>query len=120
MKVAITATGETLNSDIDLRFGRAQNFLIVDTDTMQIDNVTNAQNINAAQGAGIQAAQTIAKTGAEVLITGNCGPKAFGVLSAANIKVIVGVSGKIQDVLESYKQGKLKTVDSSNVEGHWM
>jgi predicted Fe-Mo cluster-binding NifX family protein len=120
MKIAITASGEGLDSTIDPRFGRAKNFIIVDEQTMDFKCIPNEQNINAPSGAGIQAAQIVSKQGAEVLITGNCGPKAFAILDAANIKVIVGVSGIVKDSIIKYKQGELKPTDSSNVEGHWM
>jgi len=120
MKIAITAQGQDLSSQVDPRFGRAQYFLIVNTESMDFECVANKQNINAPSGAGIQAGQIIANTGAKVLLTGNCGPKALGILSAAKVQVIVGVSGKVEDVIQKYNNGELNVTDSSNVEGHWM
>ena len=120
MKVVVTSQGETLDSNVDPRFGRAKNFLVVDTENGEFKCVDNAQNLNAAQGAGIQAAQTVCGTDAEALITGNCGPKAFKVLSAANIKVYVGASGTVAEALEKFKKGELKESEEANVEGHWV
>ena len=120
MKIAVTATGENLSSEIDPRFGRALRFMIVDPDTMETELVENAQNLNLPQGAGIQAAQTIASQKVEVLITGNCGPKAFKVLEAAGIKVITEARGRIDEVIEQFKKGELKHADEANVEGHWV
>ncbi|MBD3343902.1 MAG: dinitrogenase iron-molybdenum cofactor biosynthesis protein [Chitinivibrionales bacterium] len=119
MKIAVTSTGRTSDSDVDQRFGRAACFLIFDTDTGAYQTLDNAQNYTAAQGAGIQAAQTIASTGVDVLITGHCGPKAFKALRAANIAVITGVSGTIEEAVEHYKGGELKEAAGADVEGHW-
>ena len=87
MKLVFTTTGENLDSPLDPSFGRARNFLVYDLDTQVSNIIGNEQNLGAAQGAGIQAAQTIAKAGANALVTGHCGPKAFRVLEAAGIKV---------------------------------
>ena len=119
MKIALTATGTDLSSDLDPRFGRAQRFLVVDTDTMDVEVVENTHNQNLARGAGIQAASTLAESGARTLITGNCGPKAFQVLQQAGIEVITGARGKMADVLEQYKNGQLQSAAAPNVQGHW-
>ncbi|MBW1641493.1 MAG: NifB/NifX family molybdenum-iron cluster-binding protein [Deltaproteobacteria bacterium] len=119
MKIAVTSTGKELTSEMDPRFGRAAYFLIVDPETMEFETVENSQNINLPQGAGIQAGQTIADKKVDTLVTGNCGPKAFRILQAANIKVITGVSGRVIDAVEKFKNGELKQTDQANVEGHW-
>ncbi len=120
MKIAVTATGPDLASDLDPRFGRASHFFIVDSQTMEYERVENAQNLDLPQGAGIQAGKTIVDSGAEVLITGNCGPKAFKVLQKAGVKVIVGARGRIADIIEQYKAGRLQPSQEANVEGHWV
>jgi len=83
----ITTSGNDLNAPLDSRFGRAPKFLVYDMDTNTFDVIDNRQNLNAAQGAGIQSAETVARLGASCLVTGHCGPKAFRVLSAAGIKI---------------------------------
>ncbi len=120
MRIVITAQGETLDSNVDPRFGRAKTFIVVDTENGEFECVDNTQNLNAAQGAGIQAAQTVCGTNAEALITGNCGPKAFRVLSTAGVKVYTGATGTVAEALEKFKNGELKESNEANVEGHWM
>jgi len=120
MKIAISSTGTTLESDIDPRFGRAQNFIVIDTETMKFDIKENTQNLSLPQGAGIQAGKTVADLGVEAVITGNCGPKAFNVLEAAGIKVITGISGKVKDAVEKFKTGALAYTGGPNVDGHWV
>jgi predicted Fe-Mo cluster-binding NifX family protein len=120
MKIAVTAQGESLESLVDPRFGRAKYFIIYDIETGKFTAKNNTQNLNASQGAGIQAAQNIIETGAELLITGHCGPKAFTVLSAGNVKIAIGTTGTVEDAIKQYKDGKLKYTDSADVEGHWI
>ncbi|MDD3012863.1 MAG: NifB/NifX family molybdenum-iron cluster-binding protein, partial [Candidatus Gastranaerophilales bacterium] len=103
MKIAITANSKDLDSKVDLRFGRAFGFIIYDLDNDKYDFVDNVQNIEAAQGAGIQAAQTVVNQDIEALITGHCGPKAFKVLSAADIKIYVGAQGTVKETIEKFK-----------------
>ena len=118
MKIVISSTGEDLNAQVDPRFGRCQYFLIVDTDTMNYKSISNESAISSG-GAGIQAAQNVAKTGAEVVLTGNMGPNAFQTLSAAEIKVFTGANGTIKEVIDKYKKGELKQIESATVERHF-
>ena len=119
MKVAVTATGTTLESDVDPRFGRARRFLVVDTDSRDVQVIENAEGAKAMSGAGVQAAQRIAESGAEVLITGHCGPNAFRALGAAGVSVYVGASGSVEHALEELESGRLKEAGAPDVGGHW-
>ncbi|MFA6713896.1 MAG: NifB/NifX family molybdenum-iron cluster-binding protein [Victivallales bacterium] len=120
MKVVFAATGQDLDSFLDQRFGRCPYFICHDTVSGETRCIANTQNLNAAQGAGIQAATTVADAGADYAVCGHCGPKAFRVLQAAGIKVICGAEGKLADLLKDIEAGKLKEADSADVEGHWM
>jgi len=118
MKIAITATAASLDADIDPRFGRCQYFIMVDPDTMQFETLENS-GATAGGGAGISTAQTIASKGIGAVLTGNCGPNAYQVLSAAGIKVVTGVSGKVRDAIQNYKSGEFKANSQPNVAGHF-
>jgi len=85
---------------------------------MQFEAVENSGAM-AAGGAGISTAQMIAGKGVATVLTGNCGPNAYRVLSAAGIKVITGVSGKVRDAIQDYKSGKLQASSQPNVPGHF-
>jgi predicted Fe-Mo cluster-binding NifX family protein len=117
MKIGVSSTGENLDANVDQRFGRCKYFLIVDTESMEFEVLSN-ENAMASGGAGIQAAQTIAKTGAEVVVTGNVGPNAFQTLSAAGMKIFTGASGTIKESIEKYKKGELKETEAPNVGSH--
>ncbi|MFC1914234.1 NifB/NifX family molybdenum-iron cluster-binding protein [Chloroflexota bacterium] len=118
MKIAISATGPTLDAEVDPRFGRCQHFIIADTETGELEALDNT-SATAAGGAGISAAQMIVKKGVEAVLTGNCGPNAHQVLSSAEIKVITGISGKIKDAIVEYKLGTYSASQQANVPDHF-
>lgn len=118
MKIAITAKGNTLEDPVDPRFGRCPVFLIVDTDTLETEAIDNT-NAALGGGAGIQSAQLMAERDVKAVLTGNCGPNAYQTLNAAGIEVIVGVSGRIRDVLEQFKAGSLSATQGPNVASHF-
>jgi len=120
MKIAITAAGNTLESNLDQRFGRAATFIVYDTDTDGFEVIDNTQNLEAAQGAGIQSAQHVVNAGAQACITGHTGPKAFAVLSAAKIPVYLAGPGSVRDAIEAWRSGSLKQISGADVEGHWV
>lgn len=120
MKVAITAQGTDLESQIDQRFGRCDGFIIVDTETGNYQAVSNEQNLNASQGAGIQAAGNLSRYGVEAVITGHCGPKAFRTLKSAGIKVFCCIEGTVAEAVKKFKSGELNEAKEANVEGHWI
>ncbi len=118
MKVAVSASGASLDAMVDPRFGRCPYFIIVDTETMQFEAVPNTSQ-SAPSGAGIQATQTIASKGAQTVLTGNVGPNAYQALSAAGIKIVTGTAGTVKDAITRYKKGELRETSSPTVGGHF-
>ena len=105
---------------MDRRFGRAVAFVVYDQDTEAYTVVDNNQNVQAAQGAGIQAAQKVVNSGAQALVTGHCGPKAFRVLSAANVTVYNCQAETVAEAIEQVQSGQLSPAQAPDVEGHWI
>jgi predicted Fe-Mo cluster-binding NifX family protein len=122
MKIAVTSYGEDLASKIDRSFGRAKWFVVIDKETGTFEAHSNTQNVNAAQGAGIQAAQNISDLGADVVLTGNVGPNAYRTLNAASIKIfIVGKKVEIvEEAISEWELGTLREVSEATIEGHWV
>jgi len=118
VKICVTSTGNTLDAPVDPRFGRTAHFLVVDSETMTFETVSNTA-AGAMSGAGIQAAQTIASKGVNVVITGNVGPNAFQALASAGIKIVVGAQGTVREVIEKYKRGELEETSAPTVGGHF-
>ncbi|MCL6549106.1 MAG: hypothetical protein K6T30_09390, partial [Alicyclobacillus sp.] len=73
MKIAVTSQGREAESAVDPRFGRCKFFMVFDEATGKYTVLANEQNLQSAQGAGIQAAQHLIDHGVEVVITGNYG-----------------------------------------------
>jgi predicted Fe-Mo cluster-binding NifX family protein len=118
MKICVTSTGNSLDAQIDPRFGRCSYFVIVDSETMQFEAVPNMA-AGASGGAGIQAAQAVANKGVKLLITGNVGPKAFQALASAGIEVATGAFGTVREAVEKYKRGELNKTGAPTVGGHF-
>jgi predicted Fe-Mo cluster-binding NifX family protein len=120
VKVAFTTSGDDLDAPFESRFGRAPKFLVYDLEADSCTVIDNRRTMNAAQGAGIQAAETIARSGAACLVTGHCGPKAFRVLSAAGIRIFTSSAATVREALGLFRAEKLVEALSADVEGHWM
>jgi predicted Fe-Mo cluster-binding NifX family protein len=97
MRIAVTASGDNLEAAVDPRLGRAPFFLLVNPETLEFE----------------------ARQQPAAVLTGHCGPKAFQILQAARIPVIVGVEGPVRDAVQDYQAGKLKPTRSPNVGSHW-
>jgi predicted Fe-Mo cluster-binding NifX family protein len=121
MKIAVCSQSNNAQSNVDSRFGRAPFFAVYDDAVNAWEFLENQQNLQAAQGAGIQAAQTIVDADVNVLIAANVGPKAMAALNAGGIAVFEADPSKtIQQALDDYKAGTLTQLQQSNVEGHWV
>jgi len=118
MKIAITSTGKTMDSEVDPRFGRAAYFVIVDTETMDFSTIEN-ESVAAAGGAGISSAKVVIDSGAEAVLTGNCGPNAERTLTATGVKLYTGLTGTVAEAAELFKSGKLTEAAGPNVQPHF-
>ncbi len=119
MKIAVSSSGVDLDSEVDPRFGRAHYILLVDSDGLSFEVMDNSENLNALKGAGIQTAAEISNKGAEVVLTGHCGPNAFKVLKTAGVKVANNAEGKVREAIGSYLSGGLTITEAPDVEGQW-
>lgn len=103
MKIAISATGENLDSEIAEVFGRCPYFILADILDKEIRNTETIKNESGEQksGAGMAAAKLIVEKGAEVLIASNVGPRALDVLKQFDIKIIIA-SGKASQAVQDF------------------
>ncbi len=114
------AGGDTLlDARLDPRFGRAQGYLLCDTATGAVRRLDAASNMSLAQGAGIQAAQAAADAGAEAVITGHVGPKAFSALRRGGIAIYLSTHATARQALRALADGNLAPAAEPDREGHW-
>lgn len=100
MKIAISSTGRDLESNVSLVFGRADYFIIIDTEVKGVvDVVDNSYAKNCGKGAGVAAATLVAQSGVEMVFSGKIGPTADMVLKESLISATPGVSGRVCEVL---------------------
>ena len=88
MKVAITSTGNTLDSTLDQRFGRCTCFVIYNTETKGIEFIPNP-NRDAQEGAGPASVQIVASRSVEKVISGEFGIKIKSLFDSLKIQMII-------------------------------
>ena len=114
-KIAICSEGPGLDDLLDPRFGRAAGFIVIDPESMLFEYVDNGASQAASQGAGIQAAEMVSRTGAKAVLTGFVGPKAFKVLQAADIKIGQNLENMtVRQALERYQSGQVEWATQPN------
>lgn len=103
MLIAVTSSGDSLDSLLNEKFGRCQYFIIVDPDTMKFEAVLNPAE-NAQGGAGPKAAEVIINKGVNILLTGHVGDKAEEALKRGSIKIVSGLNEelKVGDAVTNY------------------
>ena len=110
MKIAISSVDDTIESKIDMRFGRCKYFIIVDTENPgKVETVENQGTIQG-HGAGIKASQQIGDLGVEAVITGNLGPNATDILNQLGIKAY-HASGIVKDAIDAFQDNKLEKIN---------
>ncbi len=110
-RVCVTSSGDTLESQIDPRFGRCAYFIIVDPETQQFQAIPNEAAM-ASGGAGIRAAQIVSEQDVEAVITGSVGPNAYPALQNAGITILTGASGSVKSAVDSYRAGALQEIST--------
>jgi predicted Fe-Mo cluster-binding NifX family protein len=108
MKIAVSSTGKSLDSEVDPRFGRSAGFILFDSESGNISYLDNSAQRELAQGTGIKTAQMIADAGMDVLITGQLGPKAAKVLNKSGIKMYACTGGNVKEAIRAWEEQRLQ------------
>ena len=110
MKIVVPSSGTSLESPLNLAFGKSPYFLVVDVNDSDIKllKVIENQNIGASRGAGISSAQLVANEKPQVVIVGNIGPNAISLLKHLGIKIFLcNQPITVKEAINLYIQGKL-------------
>jgi predicted Fe-Mo cluster-binding NifX family protein len=112
MKIIITATSNKIDQPFNPRFGRADYFILFDSETRKWEALPNPA-ADARGGAGPQAVQFIADKGAEAVISGRYGPSAFSALQAAGLQAYIAEDGTVNEVLDKFLAGELESTTTA-------
>jgi len=103
-RIAITAKGPDLDSEVDLRFGRAEYFIIIRLDDGSKTVLMNEVGNDMGTGVGVQNSKRVVDAGAELIITGRVGPKVMQMMSAQGIRIFLVEGGTVREAFEQFKQ----------------
>src|SRR6056297_2849338 len=120
MKICIPSQNKKEDALLDSRFGRCPFFAIVDTDNPDDISFIENTGVRANRGAGISAAQLIVDNDVDAVVVVNLGPKAYNVLSSANVDCLQSTEKTITEVVNDLKEGKLEKMTSSAPGGFGM
>lgn len=114
MKVAITAMGKALDSEVELRFSRSPFFAIVDTETGDLNAFENP-GAAAKDAACVEAVQFLVAKGVKAVLTGNVGHNAFVTIQDTPIRIYLGAKGTVRETLENFTKHKLRRATEPSV-----
>ena len=111
MKIAISATDNTLDASVDSRFGRCAWFLVVDSENMGYEAIKN-ENAEAASGAGTSCAQLILGKGADAVISGRVGPNAHEVLKQGDVTIFIApADSSVRETIQKCMHNQLQQME---------
>jgi len=110
MKIIFTTKGNTWDSHMDPRFGRAEMFLVYDDSNDTLQEVLNSETESMEHGAGLQTSKKVLELNADVIITGNgAGQKALEILKSVDAKMYVGAGDmSVKEAYDAFKSNKLQ------------
>ncbi len=103
MKIAVTSTEKSIDSNVDLRFGRCRYFAIYDTELKIYEFIVNNAK-RQEENAAITAADILVENNVKKVISGDFGLNAKVVLNKKKIGMII-VNDKnktVEQVINSY------------------
>lgn len=111
MKVAVSATGNTLDALVHRQFGRCDWFVIFEHAQETTKTIENPY-AGAETGAGIGCAQDLIEKGVDVVISGQLGPKAYDVFKEAGVEIYLAPPGiSVQSAYEKFLSKELTKME---------
>jgi predicted Fe-Mo cluster-binding NifX family protein len=105
MRIAISTDGDS----VSMHFGRCPDFTLVDLEDGKIVRRETVRNPGHQPGS---IPQFLHEKGAQCIVCGGMGMRAAGFFNDLGIQTIVGVSGKIDEIIEKLQNGTLKGGES--------
>jgi len=105
MRIAISTDGDNVSA----HFGRCPTFTVVDVKDGKVVKKDSVKNPGHEPGF---IPQFLHERGVECIVAGGMGMRAAGFFEEFGIQAIVGISGRIDEVIEKLAQGKLEGGES--------
>lgn len=105
MRIAISTDGDLVSP----HFGRCPTFTVVDIDDGKIVKRETFDNPGHHPGS---IPQFLHEKGVECIVCGGMGRRATGFFNEYGIQTILGITGKVEEVLEKIQKGVLEGGDS--------
>lgn len=106
-QIVITAKGPDLDSEVDLRFGRAEYFILIRLDDESRTILVNEDRKDTDKGVGLKNSQRVIDAGAEVVISGRIGQKVVNMMSKLGIGIFLVGGGTVREAFEQFKQEQI-------------
>ncbi len=117
-KIAIPICGTAgLEDLVEEHFGRAQHYTFISVEDGSIVSSDVLDVPFAGHGPG-DLPNWVHSKGADTVLAWGMGPSAVNNFEKLGIKVVTGATGCVRDVVNSYIQGSLKTIEWEEPEGH--
>jgi predicted Fe-Mo cluster-binding NifX family protein len=111
MRIAVSSTGDSLESEASSLFGRCPYYLLVETDSMDFEAVPNPA-VNASGGAGVKASQFIVEKNIAAVLTGRVGPNAMKVFRQSGTLLYETQGGTVAEEVQKYLGGELNQLSA--------
>jgi predicted Fe-Mo cluster-binding NifX family protein len=102
--VAISSTGKSEKSFLDLRFGKCENVVLYNSDTGNFNILENPYK--NAEHSGVQLVKFLQKEGVSTIITGEVGPLVSSLLEQEKLQLVLLQEEKIkiEEIIERLKK----------------
>lgn len=118
MKIAVCAKNQGMDSIADDRFGRAEYYVIFDTESRAGETVENTAK-NEPAGAGGSAVRILSQNNVDVVLVPELGPKAVAAINAFEIKAYRYTDRvTVREMIAAFQDGKLKQISTSTAKSH--
>lgn len=118
MKIAVCSKSEGVESLADDRFGRAEYYVIFDTESRVGKTIENTARGESA-GAGGSAVRLLSKNNVDVVLVPELGPKAVDAVNAFEIKAYrYTKQGTVRELIAAYQAGELQSIETSTTKSH--
>ncbi|MCD6420247.1 MAG: NifB/NifX family molybdenum-iron cluster-binding protein [Synergistetes bacterium] len=107
-----------LESVVSYHFGHAPYYVMVDVDGNRVTNVVSMENPMAGEHNPGDLPTFMKENGVNVIVSGGMGPRAQEYFASYGIRTVVGVYGKVKDVLEEYLNGNVEYALTASGEHH--